>query len=163
MKVLPNLRSCRFRLLLSSKCFIVLALTLWSLTELFFCTQISSSACWYPVVPAPFFGKTTPLNEWSWHIWWESPYMPGLISELSVLFCWFIYHSLCHYHTFFLPHPQHMEVPRPGIEPKPQQWQCQILKPLYHQWNSHYHAVLITKALYQVRMFFFLCSKVCKT
>ena len=39
----------------------------------------------------------------------------------------------------FFPHLQHMEVPGPGIEPKPQQWpkalqwQCQILNPLHHK------------------------------
>ena len=31
---------------------------------------------------------------------------------------------------FFWPRPQHMEVPGPGIEPVPQQWQCWILSPL---------------------------------
>ena len=40
---------------------------------------------------------------------------------------------------YFLPHPWHAEVPRPGIEPaprqqpKPLQWQCQILNLLCHQ------------------------------
>ena len=34
---------------------------------------------------------------------------------------------------FFWPHPQQGGVPGPGIEPAPQQWQCQILNPLSHQ------------------------------
>ena len=37
----------------------------------------------------------------------------------------------------FWPHPQHVEVPGPGIEPMPQQlplqWQCQILNLLCHK------------------------------
>ena len=41
--------------------------------------------------------------------------------------------------VFFFPYPQHAEVPRPGIKPMPQQWpkplqwQCWILNPLYHK------------------------------
>ena len=34
---------------------------------------------------------------------------------------------------FFWLYPQHVEVLRPGIKPKPQQWQCWILNPLNHQ------------------------------
>ena len=30
-------------------------------------------------------------------------------------------------HSFFLPHPWHVEVPGPGIKPAPQQWQLRIL------------------------------------
>ena len=43
---------------------------------------------------------------------------------------------------FFLPHPQHVEVPRPGIEsvpqqgPEPLQWQHQILNPLEPHGNA---------------------------
>ena len=33
----------------------------------------------------------------------------------------------------FLPYSWHAEVPRTGIEPVPQQWQCQILNLLHHQ------------------------------
>ena len=33
----------------------------------------------------------------------------------------------------FSPPLKHAEVPRPGIEPEPQQWQCWILNPLSHQ------------------------------
>ena len=32
-----------------------------------------------------------------------------------------------HFILFFWPHLQHTQVPRPGIEPLPQQWQCLIL------------------------------------
>ena len=41
-----------------------------------------------------------------------------------VLFCFW---------GFFWPHLRHVEGPRPGIEPEPQQWQHQILNPLIHQ------------------------------
>ena len=41
----------------------------------------------------------------------------------SVLFLIFTF-SLC---------PRHVEVPRSGTEPAPQQWKCQILNPLSHQ------------------------------
>ena len=36
----------------------------------------------------------------------------------------------------FQPHPWHMEVPGPGIEPAPSQRQYQILNPLCHSRNS---------------------------
>ena len=42
----------------------------------------------------------------------------------------------------FLVPSWHVEVPRPGIEPPRQQWQCQILNPLSHQGSpkaNYYH------------------------
>ena len=77
-KSLPNQRSQRFKLTLSSKD-IVLVLTFKSLILFNFCMcfreiQIHSSVCEYPVVSAPFIEKTTispwfvltPLTKISW-------------------------------------------------------------------------------------------------
>ena len=41
-------------------------------------------------------------------------------------FCFFCF-------CFFLLYPQHVEIPRPGIELEPLQWQCWILNLLSHQ------------------------------
>ena len=49
------------------------------------------------------------------------------------------WHSNLFFSFFFLPHPPHVEIPRPRTEPAPQQWprpqkwQCQILNQLGHQ------------------------------
>ena len=45
----------------------------------------------------------------------------------------FIICVLFFFFFFFFAAPQHVEVPGPGIEPTPQQWQCWILKLLGHQ------------------------------
>ena len=48
------------------------------------------------------------------------------------------YHKI-HLFFFFLLWPWHTEIPRLGIEPvsqrqpKPQQWQCEVINPLHHQ------------------------------
>ena len=53
----------------------------------------------------------------------------GIILEKQ-LSGWKLRLFLFFFFFFFWPHA---EVPRPGIEPKPQQWQCQIVSPLSHQ------------------------------
>ena len=57
---------------------------------------------------------------------------------LWLIFYFILFYVVLFYFIFWL-HPQHAEVPRPGIEPmpqqwpKPQQWQSQILNTLSHQ------------------------------
>ena len=61
---------------------------------------------------------------------------PGSISGIEDL--------LTKWSPFFWLCPWHVEVPRPGIKPTPQQhselhqWQCQILNPLCHQGTLKY-------------------------
>ena len=52
--------------------------------------------------------------------WWFS------LSLFCLLFVYFVF-------VFFWPCSEHMEVPKPGIKPIPQQWQHWILNPLSHQ------------------------------
>lgn len=54
------------------------------------------------------------------------------VAKGCLCWCWFL--NL----FFFPPHSQHEELPRPGMEPSPQQWaepewwQCGVLNPLHH-------------------------------
>jgi len=61
----------------------------------------------------------------------------AVLTVIDTLFYYFIY-----YFFFFWPHPQHMDVPWPGIKsklqlrPRPQLQQCWILSSLGHSGNS---------------------------
>ena len=43
-------------------------------------------------------------------------------SSLPLQVHWTFHYTVLLYLMFFWPHPQHAEVPRPGIEPTPQRW-----------------------------------------
>ena len=57
------------------------------------------------------------------------------------VFFFLSFFSFLFFFSFFLPHPQHMEIPRPGTESEPQRplttrlWQCWILNLLRHSRN----------------------------
>ena len=54
-------------------------------------------------------------------------------SHSGNLFCYFLWPHAQHMELFFCPGSQHTEVPGPGIKPKPELGQCQILNSLNHQ------------------------------
>ena len=89
------------------------------------------SSLWRPAHDLPWPGLTISLNSFS-----VSGFM--YVGELSVILFYFL-------GPWLWP----MEVPGPGIESEPQQWQCQILNLLGHQYtlisnfNSNWHETLI--------------------
>ena len=57
---------------------------------------------------------------------------------------------------FIRLYPQHLGVPRPGIEPKPQQQQHQILNPLYHK-RTPVASSLSSESFFFFFFFFVFC------
>ena len=76
----------------------------------------------------PDFFRTGVISFWD--VWGIHPWSHPVLG-LRRFFCLFV--------CFFQPHPKQMEVPRPGMEPTPQQqpqplqWQCWVLSPLSHK------------------------------
>ena len=60
---------------------------------------------------------------------------PGMV-ELSIFFFFFF---------FFWLHMQHVEIPRPGTEPIPQQWQHWILNPIGHQGTPFFKKIFLNQ------------------
>ena len=52
----------------------------------------------------------------------------------------------------FWPHPQHVEVPRPGIESTPQHWQHQILNWLNHQRNPAVFFLVVSSSSFDTKV-----------
>ena len=70
--------------------------------------------------------------------YWERPRIEPATSWILDLFPLNTKRNVWFLGLFVLLHPQHMEIPKPGIKPKPQQWQCQILNPLCHHGTPRY-------------------------
>ena len=80
------------------------------------------------LITANMTGGRGDISLWFWpaFLWW---------SVLLSIFSCAYWPSVCLPLPFFLLwlHPWHAEIPRPGSEPTPQQWQCWIFNPLSHQ------------------------------
>ena len=76
------------------------------------------------------------IREWKKE-WEEGCGLQATWTWLSLTF--FLLRPFVFIFIFFWLHPQHAEVPRPGIKSGPQQWQCWILNPLNHWVTLAHH------------------------